>query len=141
MADRKQMDDFFSGSPWAVVGVSNDPDKFGSIVHRRLKDRGEVVFPVNPRLDEVGGEPCYRTLADLPEKVGQIVVVVPPGQTRGVVETAIEEGIGRIWMQPGAESTEAVALCLTSGVSVVSGRCILRFMDSLDVERATVAIV
>ncbi len=132
MADRNKMDEFFGGGRWAVVGVSRDADKYGSIVHRRLKARGEESYPVNPATSEIGGERCYASLADLPEGVEQIVVVVPPASTEKVVQQAASEGIRRVWMQPGAESTAAVEYCRDHGIDVVSGRCILMYMDQLD---------
>ncbi|MCL5734030.1 MAG: CoA-binding protein [Actinobacteria bacterium] len=135
MAEKSDMDEFFEGGPWAVVGVSRDPDKYGSIVLRRLRSRGEKVFPVNPRVAEIEGEPCYSSLADLPEEVEQIVIVVPPERTEKVVEEAAGEGIRRVWMQPGAESASAVEYCRAHGINVISGRCILRYMDTLDLHR------
>lgn len=135
MADRPRMGEFFGGGRWAVVGVSRDRDKYGSIVHQRLKDRGEEVYPVNPTVAEVGGERCYASLADLPEGVEQIVIVVPPERTEKVVEEAAGKGIRRVWMQPGAESKSAVEYCRAHGINVVSGQCILRYMDELDFMR------
>jgi predicted CoA-binding protein len=132
MANEPRMDDFFGGGRWAVVGVSRDPYKYGYIVHRRLKARGEEVFAVNPNVDEVDGEPCYASLADLPEAVDQIVIVIPPDETAQVVEEAAEQGVHRVWMQPGAESSAAVDFCKEQGMNVVAGRCILRYMDYID---------
>lgn len=125
---------FFQGGRWAVVGASRDPDKFGHIVHRRLRGRGEDVYPVNSQAKDVAGEPCYASLADLPEPVDQIVIVVPPRSTERVVEEAAERGITRVWMQPGAESSAAVEFCKARGINVVSGRCILRYMDQMDAD-------
>jgi predicted CoA-binding protein len=58
--------------------------------------------------------------------------VVPPERTEKVVEEAADKGILRVWMQPGAESTSAVETCRHRGINVVSGQCILRYMDELD---------
>jgi predicted CoA-binding protein len=134
VGDESGPDEFFEGGRWAVVGVSRDPYKYGYIVHRRLKTRGEEVYAVNPNVDEVDGEPCYASLADLPEQVDQIVVVIPPGKTEEVVEAAADQGVTKVWMQPGAESTAAVDYCRERGLNVVSGRCILRYMDLLDAQ-------
>ena len=136
MADEQRMDDFFEGGRWAVVGVSRDPYKYGYIVHQKLKSHGEEVFAVNPNVDEVDGEPCYASLADLPEPVDQIVIVLPPGATEQVVEEAAGQGVTRVWMQPGAESSAAVDFCKGRGINVVAGRCILRYIDHLDARGA-----
>lgn len=134
MGGNADLDEFFRGGPWAVVGVSRYPNKYGSIVHRRLKRRGEVVYPVNPELAEVEGERCYPNLFELPEPVEQIVVVLPPKGTEKVVNEAVEAGIRRVWLQPGAESSEAVEYGRSRGLTVVHGRCILRHMDALDMK-------
>jgi predicted CoA-binding protein len=117
-----------------VIGASRDEDKYGTIVYRRLKARGEQVYPVNPNTSDIGGEVCYASLADLPQKVEQIVVVVPPHQTEQVIQEAAEQGVRRVWMQPGAESDAAVEYCRRQGMQVVMGRCILRYIDQLELQ-------
>jgi predicted CoA-binding protein len=124
------MEEFFTGGRWAVVGVSRDPDKYGHIVYHRLKREGQEVFAVNPLVDEIDGERCYPSLANLPDGVEQIVIVVPPSSTEQVVAEAVERGIRRIWMQPGAGSKAAVEYCRARGINVVSGPCILLYIDS-----------
>ena len=63
---------------WAVVGVSSDRSKFGNKIFRDLKAAGYIVYAINPKLDEVEGEPCYATVAVLPTKPDVVNVVVPP---------------------------------------------------------------
>ena len=36
-----------------------------------------AVYPVNPRLTSVWGEPCYPDLASLPSPAGHAIVIVP----------------------------------------------------------------
>jgi len=129
MPEQGDMGEFFTGGRWAVVGFSRDPFKYGYIVHRRLKTHGEEVVAVNPKAEEVDGEPCYPSLADVPESVEQVVVVLPPRTTDEVVREAARLGVTKVWMQPGAESAAAVDFCRSQGMNVVSGSCILRYMD------------
>lgn len=132
MADRTKMQEFFKGGCWAVVGASRDPFKYGSVVHQRLRSRGEKVYPVNPSAEEIDGERCYPRLGDLPEGAEQVVVVVPPERTEKVVEEADQAGIKKVWMQPGAESEAAVKYCEEHGIDVISKQCILQYMDQMD---------
>lgn len=111
MTDQNAVDSFLKQRTLAVVGVSKDRKKYGNIVYRNLKDKGYQVFPVNPGIDRVEGEPCYPSLKELPEKVGGAVLVVPPAVTEQVVKEAYEAGIKHVWMQPGAESKGAVEYC------------------------------
>lgn len=136
MSDTGQLGEFFNGGPWAVIGVSRDEDKYGTIVYRRLKARGEDVYPVNPNVASIDGEACYASLVDLPRKVDQIVVVVPPRLSEQVVQDAAEQGVQRVWMQPGAESDTAAEYCRQRGMQVVVGRCILRYIDQLELQES-----
>ena len=53
-------------------------------------------------------------------------MITPPAVTARLIPGAIEKGIKNIWMQPGAEQTEAVALCRERGVNVIAdGSCLL----------------
>ena len=115
--------DFVNRQVWAVVGASQDRDKFGNRVFRSLRDAGYIVYPVNPRGGNIEGADAYSSLADLPESVEVIDLVVPPAVTEQVVEEANQLGLARIWMQPGAESEQAIAYCHEHGIQVVHGAC------------------
>ncbi len=110
---------------FAVVGASANPKKYGYQVYRDLKEAGFSVFPVNPHLRELLGEKCYPSLRELPRRPEVVVTVVPPRATEKVVRECAELGIGRVWMQPGSESEEAIAFCRKKGVEVVHGACLM----------------
>ena len=115
--------DFVGRRTWAVVGASQDRDKFGNKVFRSLRDSGYVVYPVNPNVDEVEGVRAYATLADLPEMPEVIDLVVPPAVSERIVEEAGELGLTRVWMQPGAESEAAIMHCQENDIEVIYDAC------------------
>lgn len=115
--------DFVNRRLWAVVGASQDRNKYGNRVFRSLRQAGYNVYPVNPSAAEVEGAPAYASLADLPELPEVVNLVVPPAITEQVVRQAHELGLTRIWMQPGAESDEAIGFCETHGMQLVYGDC------------------
>lgn len=125
MVTQKQIEEFFAQPPLAVVGVSRSGQKFGYLVYKSLRDRGVPVFAVNPNAQKIGEDPCYPNLSALPEVPGGIVLVVPPAVSEQVVQQAAEAGIKRVWMQPGAESAQAIFTCERSGMLVISGECIM----------------
>jgi uncharacterized protein len=122
-------DTFVAQKTLAVVGVSRTGG-FGNTLFRHLKTRGYRVFPVNDQADKVEGERCYRKLDELPEPVAGVVAVVPRAQTKRVVEDCARLGIKHIWMQQGAESDEAVALCREKGIAAVAGQCLVMHTDA-----------
>jgi predicted CoA-binding protein len=124
MPDQQRLiTDFINRQEWAVVGASQDRDKFGNRVFRSLRDAGYIVYPVNPKGGKVEGADVYPSLADLPESVEVIDLVVPPAVTEQVVKEANRLGLTRVWMQPGAESEQAIAYCHEHGIQVVHDAC------------------
>ena len=124
-ASRERVVDFLAQRRLALVGVSRGGRKFGNVVGKELRAKGYAVFAVHPEAATIDGEPCWPSLAALPEPVGGVVVVVPPEQTERVVGEAQRVGIRRVWMQPGSESADAVRFCEANGIAVVRGECIL----------------
>ncbi len=125
MPEESAVADFLAQKKLAVVGVSLDRTKYGNIVYRRLKDLGYQVFAINPKANTIEGDPCFPCLSDLHEPMDGIVVVAPPQVSEQVVREAGTLGIKRVWLQPGAESEEAVRICEENGVSAIWGLCIM----------------
>ncbi len=88
------LDSFFNPSSIAVVGVSNDPSKLGAVVFNNVIDAGfeGKLYAINPKCagQELYGKPCYASVADLPEAMDLVVVVVPAKFTMPVIDDAIK---------------------------------------------------
>jgi predicted CoA-binding protein len=112
---------FMASGPYAVVGASSDRDKYGNKVLRAYQQHGMDVYPINPRATEIEGLKAYASLAAVPVKLRAISVITPPAITEQVVEAAAAAGVRMVWMQPGAESPEAVQKAKALGMEVISG--------------------
>jgi len=113
----------------AVFGVSRSGRKFGNAAYRGLRAAGYRVFAVHPEADRIEGDPCYPSLAALPEAVGGVVLVVPPAQAEKIVPEVARAGIHYVWLQQGAESPAVLAACQAAGLRAVSGECVLMFIE------------
>ncbi|HYM22249.1 MAG TPA: CoA-binding protein [Vicinamibacterales bacterium] len=111
----------------ALVGLSQSGRKFGNLACRELRAKGYRVYPIHPLAGTIEGVRCYRTFADLPERVDALLVVVTPESAIDAVRDAAAAGIHHVWLQQGAESPELLSLCDSLGLTVVSGECILMF--------------
>ena len=120
-----QLKQFFSSSAYAVVGASDNREKFGNIAYRHLKEKHFTVYPVNPKHKAVEGDKCYASVSELPDEVKSVVLVVPPGVTEHVVVECKAKGITAIWMQPGAESFEAIEYAKSRDIAVIYDACIM----------------
>jgi predicted CoA-binding protein len=123
---REIIEDFLASGPYAVVGASNDRAKYGNKVFRAYKAKGWKVYPVNPREKEVEGQEAFPDLASLPEKPRGVSIITPPQVTERVVAEAADAGALFVWMQPGAESPEAIRIARERGLEVIGdGSCFL----------------
>ena len=136
MKSKGSIDAFLAEPAIAVVGVSRSGKGFGNAAVRELRRKGYRIHPVNPQADLVDGERCYRSLAELPEPVGAVLVVVPPEQALTVVREAARAGIRRVWLQQGAESPLVTLACDELGLDVIAGECILMFAKPTGVHNA-----
>ena len=120
---------FLAGDVFAVVGASTNRAKYGNKVLRVYQQNDRKVYPINPRAEEIEGHKAYPDLASLPEVPHGVSIITPPAITEQVMREVVSLGIGHVWMQPGAESDEAIAYGRENGVNVVAqGPCALVVM-------------
>ncbi len=117
--------EFMEHKKFAVIGATDNPEKYGNRIVKNLMKRGYEVFPVNPRLKEIEGLTCYATLADVPVKVDVVDFVTPPAATESILKECKELGLDRIWLQPGAESEAAIAYCREHDMKVIHDTCVM----------------
>jgi predicted CoA-binding protein len=115
---------------FAVVGATENRNKFGYKIYRMLKQQGKVAFPVNPRYETVDGDTCYPSIADLEEKPEVVVSVVPPEITESLIKACSAQGIGFLWLQPGTYTQATIEKAEACGITVIHGSCILIEMES-----------
>ncbi len=123
---QEQLKKFFTANAYAVAGASAKRDKFGYKVFACYLQHGYKVTPVHPALTELDGIACVASVTDLPDDVVSLSVITPPQVTEKIVREAADKGIRNVWMQPGAESGDAVTFCQEQGINVIyGGPCLL----------------
>ena len=113
------------GTDVAVVGATDDPRKYGSVIYRDLKAKGFTVYPVNPGRDTVDGDRAYPSLAALPTPPTIVNVVVPPAVTLEILDEAERLGLGNVWLQPGAEDEAVMERLTAGGFNYLANACIM----------------
>jgi uncharacterized protein len=108
----------------AVVGASRDPGKAAYSVPLQLLRHGWHVIPVNPYADEIWGQRCYHTLAEIPEPVDLVNVFRPSADTPEVARQAVAIGAKAIWLQQDIASAQARAIAQAGGLDYVEDHCI-----------------
>lgn len=115
---------------WAVVGLSDNPDRTAYRVALWLqRELGIRLVPVHPSGATVHGAEGFKTLADIPD--GTVVKVVDcfvnSSRVGQVVDDAIAErdrlGIEALWLQLGVIDEEAARRAEAVGLAVVMDTC------------------
>ncbi len=116
---------FEPGTSLAIVGATDHPTKYGGIIYRDMKSKGYPVFAVNPYRDTVDGDPCWRSIADVPEAPTIAVFVVPAKRGVEVLADCRKAGVKSIWIQPGAFSPELRDALEEGGFDWLAEACVM----------------
>src|SRR5262245_63043597 len=73
----------------AVVGLSGNELRASHFVGYYLRRHGYRVIPVNPRETEILGEPCFKSLAEVPVPVDIVNVFRAPDALPGIARDAV----------------------------------------------------
>ena len=109
----------------AIVGASNKPSRASYFVATYLlsSSRYKVYF-INPVLDEILGQPVYKSLADLPETPDLVEVFRKHDDLPGVLDEALAVGAKTLWLQLGSWHEEVALRADAAGMNVVMDRCV-----------------
>ncbi len=79
----------------AVVGASDNPDKWGYGIMERITSDGFAgsVYPVNARSREVFGLDAFSSLEDIPDEVDMVNISIPGKFVAEVVKQAVDRGV------------------------------------------------
>lgn len=109
----------------AVVGYSDKPYRTSHRIGQYLRSAGYKVYPVNPTIAEIDGEPSYPDLAAIPDPIDIVDVFRRSEYLSAIVDEAIAVGAKAIWAQLGVVDHNAAQRAEAAGLKVVMDRCIM----------------
>lgn len=99
---------FFNPTSVAIVGVSKDPTKLGSVILSNLieaKYEGDI-YPVNPKYDELFGYKVYKNISEIDAHIELVCIVVPAKFVKDVLTECGKKGAkGAIIITAGFKET------------------------------------
>ena len=108
----------------AVVGLSAQWHRPSYFAAKYMQEHGYRVIPVNPAYDSILGEKCYKSLRDIPEKVGIVDCFQKTERILPLAEEAIAIGAKVLWQQIGVKNEEAAQRVVAAGLDSVMDRCV-----------------
>jgi acetyltransferase len=89
------VDQLFVPHAIAVLGASDRPDSVGGMVFRNLLAGGFKghCYAINPKYDQVAGQPCYRDLAQLERQVDLALIATPAEKVPAILDQCGDAGV------------------------------------------------
>ena len=109
----------------ALIGASNDKNKYGNKILLDLVTKGYNVVPINLKEDNISGLKSYSNIYELSEKPSIINFVVPPNVGFELTKELVESGFDNFWYQPGAESPEISSYLESNSKNFIDDKCIM----------------
>ena len=119
----------------AIVGASPRAGSFGERMLNNLGAYDGRLYLINAKYQELAGQPCYPTLAALPEAPDCVAVTVPREAAEPVVREAGEAGAGGVilfasgYAETGkperrAEQERLTAIASEHGLRIIGPNCL-----------------
>jgi predicted CoA-binding protein len=129
MGKKESIEKFLAPKKLAMAGVSSNQKKFGYIVFKELREKGFDVCPVNPKVEEIDGVKCYKSVSDIPDTYEKLFLATPKDTTDSLIRDAAKKGIKHIWIQQMANTKESSALANDLGIELIEKECIFMFAE------------
>jgi predicted CoA-binding protein len=113
----------------AVIGASNQREKFGNKAVRSYLAHGHSVYPVNLREKSIEGLTVYRSILDVPVDLDATLVYVPPEVTIRLLPAIAKKGPGALYFNPGSEDDAVVARAAELGLKPILDCAIVAIGD------------
>jgi len=144
----EQMNSFFDPKSVAVVGASRKISKAGHVIFKNFVDnkrrglfKGEL-YPVNPSEEHILGFKCYPSVAEIPNQIELVVIVVPAEAVPKVMTEAalkgakaaaiITGGFGEIGKHELEDQVKSIAK--RAGIRVLGPNCLGIYDSSTGVD-------
>jgi predicted CoA-binding protein len=104
-----------------VLGASPKEDRYSNKAVRDLLKHGHKVLPVHPLSEKIHGQNCYKTLADISEKIDTLTLYVGKDRLNTMFDEIFNLNPARIIMNPGTENDLLETTAQSRNIEVVRG--------------------
>ncbi len=103
----------------AVLGASQNTEKYSHLAVMLLKSKGHEVYPINPSLEDIEGIRCYPSLQAIPEKMHTVSVYLSKEVSSKIGADLLKAAPSRIIFNPGAENEALEEKARAQGIQVL----------------------
>lgn len=114
-----------------VVGASSKPDRYSYKAMKMLQEKGHIVFPVHPKLEEIEGTKVYCAVSDIPEPVDTVTLYVGEKRSTAIADDLVKLKPRRVIFNPGAENPKLKAVLDTLGIQTFEACTLVMIITGL----------
>lgn len=103
----------------AVIGASDNPEKYSYLAVQNLKAEGHTVFPVHQSIKEIQGLKVYASIKDIPAPIDTVSLYVSAPISSKLAPDILAAKPRRILFNPGAENPEFEKEARARGILVL----------------------
>lgn len=103
----------------AVIGASNNEEKYANRAMKMLAQYGHQPIPVTPTETEVLGRKACASVAEIRESIDTVTLYISPRRQRGLFEQIVRLKPKRVIFNPGTENPEACETLRAAGIETV----------------------
>ena len=104
----------------AVLGASQNPERYSYKAIAMLSEHGHTPYPVHPALKGIQGLTVYATLAQIPQPLDTITLYLSPANSAPLAAEILASGARRVIFNPGAENPPLQDQLAQAGIEVVT---------------------
>lgn len=102
----------------AILGASNNPERYSYKAQTLLKEYGHTPLPVSLHDERILGEPAVRQLSDITAEVDTLTVYINPAHLREVAAQIETLQPRRVIFNPGSEDPATMERLRSRGIEV-----------------------
>ncbi len=122
----EELNEFFNKEfTYAIVGASNNREKYGNKIFRTLLEANFKVIPINPKEEFIEEIKAYKNLTKVPINIDIVDFVVPPKITLEVLEEVKSLNIKKVWLQPKTFNKDVILFLKKNKIKYLKDFCLL----------------
>lgn len=133
---KNNVNSIFNPQSVAIVGVSNQPDKIGSVIYRNLLDANYQgrIYLVNPKYTTLYGKQSYKSLKTIKGKIELVCICIPAPFVLNIVKECVKIKVKNIiiisagFKETGKDGAilekQIVELANKNGIRILGPNCL-----------------
>ncbi len=103
----------------AILGASNNPNRYSYLAFKMLQEYGHVPIPVSPKMKELEGIPVFSELGQIQDPIDTLTIYVGPERSKDLFDQISKLKPRRVIFNPGSENPGLEAALTKAGIQVL----------------------